>query len=80
MATRLDLENLGPTVSEAVGKARHGEEVTIAERGQPVARIVAADGPPAARAPEFGALKGLMELAEDFNALLPEAELQEWEK
>jgi len=67
---QLDLKDLGPSVNEAVVKARRGEEVTIAERGHPVARIIATGAPSPVRRPEFGTLKGLIEIAEDFNAPL----------
>ena len=78
MATQLELKDIGPDFTAAVDKARRGEDVTIAEAGRPVAKIVPIA--PKNRVPELGALKGLIEIADDFDAPLPEEELREWEK
>jgi antitoxin (DNA-binding transcriptional repressor) of toxin-antitoxin stability system len=78
MATQLELKDMGPAVTAAVDKARQGEDVTIAEGGHPIARIVPISSKN--RVPQLGALKGLIEIADDFDAPLPEEELREWEK
>jgi len=78
MATQLELNEMGPALSAAVDKARRGEDVTISESGRPIARIVPIEHQN--RTPQLGALKGLIEIADDFDAPLPEEELREWEK
>ena len=66
MATQFELKDMGAAFTAAVDKARRGEDVTIAETGHPVARIVPIS--PRDRVPELGALKGLIEIADDFDA------------
>jgi prevent-host-death family protein len=78
MATQLELSEMGAAIGAAIDKARQGEDVTIAERGLPVAKIVPIDS--VVRIPQLGTLKGLIEISGDFNEPLPEDELREWEK
>ncbi len=78
MATQVELKEMGPVFTAALDRARHGEDVTIAEDGRPVARIVPIQA--ANRVPQLGALRGLMEVADDFDGPLSEEELREWEK
>lgn len=77
MATQLELHDLGAPMAEALEKVRCGEEVTISDQGRLVAKIVPVEF---VRRPIFGSLKGMIEMADDFNAPLPEEELREWEK
>lgn len=56
--------------SELVKRAQAGEEIVVTRHGKPVARVV-----PAAVEDEFpriGALKGLIRIADDFDAPLEE--------
>jgi len=78
MSKAFEIQDLDVLMAEAVERARRGEEITIAEQGRPVARIVAVEQ--LGRRPKFGSLKGMMEMAKDFDAPLTEEELQEWEK
>jgi prevent-host-death family protein len=78
MSKELEIQELGVLMADAVERVRHGEQVTIAEHGRPVARIIPVEQP--GRRPQFGSLKGMIEMAEDFNAPLPEEEIREWEK
>ncbi len=55
MATQLEIQDLGASMAIALEKVRHGEEVTIADHGRAVAKIVPVL--PAERV--FGAFKGL---------------------
>lgn len=55
-----------------------GEEITIAEAGQPVAMIIPATRQARQRA--FGMFKGQVWMSDDFNAPLSEEELREWER
>ena len=59
-------------LSELVAAAEDGEEVIIARGGTPVARLVAVRTEH--RPVRLGALAGQIELAEDFDAPLPEFE------
>lgn len=54
-----------------------GEEVIIAKAGKPVARLAPLEKP-GQKKREAGALKGKIWLAEDFDALMSEAELASW--
>lgn len=58
-------------LSRLVDLAENGEEVVIQRSGRPVARLVAV--PRRRPVPEaFGALRGEIELADDFDELPPE--------
>ncbi|HVF79646.1 MAG TPA: type II toxin-antitoxin system prevent-host-death family antitoxin [Solirubrobacteraceae bacterium] len=58
-------------LSRLVELAQSGEEVIIQRSGRPVARLVAVQARrPVAEA--FGALRGEIELADDFDELPPE--------
>ncbi len=78
MTTTIESRDLDSSMADALERVRRGEVVTIADRGFPIARIVPVEAKP--RRPELGALKGMVDVAADFNAPLPEDELQEWEK
>ena len=56
-------------LSRLVEQVIHGEEVVIAKRGRPVAKLVRIS--PAPRRP--GRLKGKIHMAPDFDAPLPES-------
>jgi prevent-host-death family protein len=58
-------------LSRLVAKAERGETVLIARDGEPVAQLVALKPQ---RRPEWGAFRGAIELADDFNAPVPEIE------
>ena len=55
-------------LSQLVVRAEAGEEIVIARNGKPVARLVAV-APSGSLASAFGALRGRIRLAEDFDEL-----------
>ena len=63
-------------LSRLLARAEAGEEVVIARRGEPVARLVACK-PRTERRP--GRLKGKVVIPDDFLDPLPEEELAAWE-
>jgi len=63
----VDLEEAKEHLTELVEKAARGEEVVITRNSRPLARIV----PIQSRKPrQFGSAKGLIEIADDFDAPL----------
>jgi prevent-host-death family protein len=64
-------------LSKLVDRAANGEDVIIARAGKPIARITGLleEKVPA----RFGAMKGKVWIAEDFDALLPDDVLAEFE-
>ena len=63
-------------LSRLLARVEAGEEVVIARRGKPVARLVACK-PRKKRRP--GRLKGKIVIPDDFMDPLPEEELKLWE-
>lgn len=63
-------------LSRLLTQVEAGEEVIIARRGQPVARLVGCK-PKGKR--QFGAMKGKIALTDAFFEPLPEDELKLWE-
>jgi prevent-host-death family protein len=64
----IDLSQAQARLAELVQEAARGEEVILTEGGEPVAKII-----PIARAQgprEFGSARGLIHMAEDFDAPL----------
>ena len=58
-------------LSELVEQARQGETVVIAKNGTPMAKLVALDVPPKPKI-IFGLMKGEIDIADDFDAPLPD--------
>jgi antitoxin (DNA-binding transcriptional repressor) of toxin-antitoxin stability system len=68
-----DLENAQSRLPELIEAAARGEEVLIATdnlTGHPVVQLVTVER--AVRKPEFGSARGLVTLADDFDAPLPD--------
>ena len=63
-------------LSQLLARAEAGEEIVIARRGEPVARLVACK-PRKKRRP--GRLKGRVVIPDDFFDPLPEEELKLWQ-
>ena len=63
--------------SKLIARVETGEEIVIARRGEPVARLVAIEAPAAARQP--GLDRGVFRVPEDFDAPLPAEILTELE-
>jgi prevent-host-death family protein len=76
MGTQLEIQDLGISMTDALEKVRRGEEVTIADHGQLVAKLVPIE--PEDRV--FGAFKGRAVIAKDFDAPLPPDVQAEFEK
>ncbi len=63
----VELEDAKEHLAELVEQAAQGEDVVITRNNRPLARIV----PIRSRGPrQFGSAKGLIEIAEDFDAPL----------
>jgi prevent-host-death family protein len=75
MAKPVNLYDAKTKLSELVDRAAAGEEVIIAKAGKPVARLV----PLAVRERAPGRGKGLLEIAPDFDAPLPDDVLHDFE-
>jgi prevent-host-death family protein len=73
MSEIINLHAAKTHLSRLVDRAAGGEEIIIARDGQPVARLVALRSTTVRRIP--GLLKGRIEIAEDFDAPLPEETL-----
>ncbi|PXX23118.1 MULTISPECIES: type II toxin-antitoxin system Phd/YefM family antitoxin [Burkholderia] len=63
--------------SRLVDAAAAGEEIVIAKAGKPAARLVPIE--PAKPQRRFGGLKGKMQIADDFDAPLPDEMLASFE-
>ncbi len=61
-------------LSRLVDRVRDGDEIIIARHGRPVARLVAVEDQQPERKP--GLLKGQIEIADDFDAPLPDEVLK----
>ncbi len=65
---RVGMHEAKSQLSRLVGLAEGGEEIVIQRSGRPAARLVAVQ-PRRPVAEAFGALRGQIELAEDFDEL-----------
>ena len=63
--------------SKLVDTAMHGEEIIIAKAGKPAARLVPLHE--AVRKIQFGLMQGEVEIAENFDAPLPESVMTAFE-
>jgi prevent-host-death family protein len=77
MAVQMDIQDVGAHLADLMERVRRGEEITIAEAGQPVAKLVPVTREARQRA--FGLFKDQVWIADDFDAPLSEEELREWE-
>jgi prevent-host-death family protein len=78
MTLMLNVHEAQVQLAQLLERARQGEEIIIAEAGQPVARLVLIDKPIAPRVPGSGA--GQVVIADDFDAPLPESILGAFER
>jgi len=76
MADPINMHEAKTELSRLVERALAGEEVVIARAGVPVVRLV-----PIAQKGQrkLGQWRGKVRMAPDFDAPLPEEELQQWE-
>ncbi len=63
-------------LSRLLAQVEAGEEVVIARNGDPVAKLVQVRQ---SGKPEFGSMRGMIELDDGFFDPLPEEELKAWE-
>lgn len=66
-------------LSRLVDAAASGEEILIARAGKPVARLVSLEEAPARPRRRLGRLAGRLSVPADFDAPLPDAELDGFE-
>ncbi len=74
--TKVGMAEAKAKLSELIDKVERGEEVVIARYGRPVVRLVQVEEGPKRRL--FGALKGRIWMAPDWDAAMTEEELSEW--
>ena len=66
----IDLRQAQSRLAELVQEAVRGEEVILTDGGEPVAKIIPIDRAQGPR--EFGSARGLIHMADDFDAPLEE--------
>ncbi len=66
-------------LSKLIARAEAGEEVVIARRDKPAARLIAVDAGKAAPKRKFGAFKGRISIPDTFFEPLSAHELDAWE-
>ena len=77
MAKNVNTHEAKTQFSRLLRRVAAGEEITIANRGVPVARLVPVTEKPVGR--KLGMFRGKMTIAEDFDEPLPEDVLAEFE-
>lgn len=77
MGTIVNVHEAKARLSALIAAAEHGEDVSIARAGKPAVKLVPVT-PPVAAVRTFGTLPGL-HVPDDFDAPLPDAELEAWE-
>lgn len=77
--SQINIHQAKTQLSRLVERAAKGEEIIIAKAGKPVAKLTAIGKTP--RTPrQPGILKGKLWIADDFDAPLPEEELDAWHR
>jgi prevent-host-death family protein len=71
--SQVNLHEAKTHLSRLVDRAARGEEIVIARSGRPVAKLVPFDREMTPRKP--GSMRGLISIADDFDAPLPVAML-----
>ena len=64
------IEDQADELALLLEEVKRGEEVVVTDHNQPVAKIVPIKTPPPRSRPRFGALKGKISMAPDFDAPL----------
>lgn len=78
MAVQVNIHEAKTHLSKLLTQVKAGEEVIIAKAGRPIARIVPVVERPVQRLP--GSAKGKVTITPDFDAPLPEAILEDFER
>ena len=77
MKKRVNIHEAKTHLSRLLRRVAAGEEITIANRGVPIARLVPASAPDLKR--NLGAYGDTIEIADDFDAPLPDSILDAFE-
>ena len=67
---RVDVEDAKTSLDQLLAEALRGEEVVLTKDDQPIARLVGLAE--TRRRPRFGSATGLIRIADDFEAPLPD--------
>ncbi len=78
MATIVNIHQAKTQLSRLLERVRQGEEIIVAKAGRPVAKLVPFGDKVAARAP--GSARGRIEIADDFDAPLPDDLMRSFEE
>ena len=78
LALQVSVDEAKTDFSKLLARVREGEEVIIARRGKPIARLVPIKEHPLQRVP--GSAKGEVIISPDFDAPLPDSILETFEK
>ncbi len=73
---QVNIQDAKAHLSRYVEQAAAGQDLLISRKGKPLARLTAVDAKPAIR---FGVLKGQVQVADDFDAPLPDEVLAGFE-
>jgi prevent-host-death family protein len=74
---QINIHEAKTQLSRLVEDVANGEEIIIAKAGKPMARLVALEPPATPR--QFGMLRGKIQVADDFDAPLPDEILAAFE-
>ncbi|MEW5866546.1 MAG: type II toxin-antitoxin system Phd/YefM family antitoxin [Bacillota bacterium] len=78
MSVYVNIHQAKTQLSRLLTRALEGEEIIIAKAGKPIARLVPIAERPIKRVP--GSARGIVTIAPDFDAPLPESVLEEFER
>ncbi len=80
MVRQVNIHEAKTHFSELIAAVERGEEIIIARRGKPVARLKMAEGDEGAQKPKprFGLWKGKIKVDPSFYEPMTEEELEEW--
>lgn len=77
MATSVNIHEAKTHLSQLLARVKEGEEIIIAKAGKPIAHLVSVEERPAQRIP--GSAKGKVVIAANFDAPLPNHNLEAFE-
>lgn len=78
MSVYVNIHQAKTQLSRLLTRVLEGEEIIIAKAGKPIARLVPIAERPIKRVP--GSARGIVTIAPDFDAPLPESVLEEFER
>lgn len=74
VSVQVNVQEAKTRLSELLARAERGEDIVIARAGMPIVRLQLVEGTPRRR---FGVMQ--LDVPDDFDAPLPDAELVGWE-